>query len=207
MKPTQEQVIAWAEEAGFYPGELRAGFNLFMGLASLAYEAGRKDENEAFEKVAQLYGYEPEKKLWLWKNFVDGRPEYWAFDNPYPTNLDNGDPQTLGQPCGYAIFKPSRDGSCGRTEEQVLREMKSVTAPPQQPEQEPVWCGCGDEIVADTGARCGTCVGIRDMRVWRGLSLEEFTAARRASQFRDVSESSCKKFYRAIEAKLREKNT
>jgi len=80
-------------------------------------------------------------------------------------------------------------------------------APPQQPEQEPVWCGCGDEIVADTGARCGTCVGIRDMRQWRGLSLEEFTAARRASQFRDVSESSCKKFYRAIEAKLREKNT
>ena len=81
------------------------------------------------------------------------------------------------------------------------------TAPPQQPEQEPVWCGCGDEIVAGTGARCGTCVGIRDMRVWRGLSYEEFTAVRRASQFRDVSESSCKKFYRAIEAKLREKNT
>ena len=46
MKPTQEQVIAWAEEAGFYPGELRAGFNLFMGLAAIAYEAGRKDENE-----------------------------------------------------------------------------------------------------------------------------------------------------------------
>ena len=67
-------------------------------------------------------------KLWLWKNFVDGRPEYWAFDNPYPTNLDNGDPQTLGQPCGYAIFKPSRDGSRGRTEEQVLREMESVSA-------------------------------------------------------------------------------
>ena len=51
MKPTQEQVIAWAEEAGFYPGELRAGFNLFMGLASLAYEAGRKEENEACAKV------------------------------------------------------------------------------------------------------------------------------------------------------------
>jgi hypothetical protein len=67
-----------------------------------------------------------EKKLWLWKNFVDGKPEYWAFDNPYPTNLDNGDPQTLGQPCGYAIFKPSHDGSNGRTEEQVLRKMASI---------------------------------------------------------------------------------
>ena len=65
-------------------------------------------------------------KLWLWKNFVDGRPEYWAFDNPYPRNLDNYDPQTLGQPCGYAIFKPSRDGSNGRTEEQVLREISEV---------------------------------------------------------------------------------
>lgn len=66
------------------------------------------------------------RKLWLWKNFVDGKPEYWAFDNPYPINLEDGDPQTLGQPCGYAIFKPSRDGSHGRTEKQVLWEMASV---------------------------------------------------------------------------------
>lgn len=75
-------------------------------------------------------------KLWLWKNFVDGRPEYWAFDNPYPTNLDNADPQTIGQPCGYAIFKPSRDGSYGRTEEQVLREMASVRASTPAPSAE-----------------------------------------------------------------------
>ena len=53
MKPTQEQVIAWAEAAGFYPGEIRAGFNLFMGLASLAYEAGRKDENDACAKAVE----------------------------------------------------------------------------------------------------------------------------------------------------------
>ena len=95
---------------------------------------------------------QPERKLWLWKNFVDGRPEYWAFDNPYPTNLDNGDPQTLGQPCGYAIFKQSRDGSCGRTEEQVLREMKSVTAPPQR-----------------------ECAGTaHDRREWQGLTDDDF---------------------------------
>lgn len=61
------------------------------------------------------------RKLWLWKNFVDGKPEYWAFSNPFPHNLNDGDPQTLGEPCGYAIFKPSRDGSDGRTEEEVLR--------------------------------------------------------------------------------------
>lgn len=61
------------------------------------------------------------QKLWLWKNFVDGKPEYWAFDNAYPINLDNGDPQTLGEPCGYAIFKPSRQGRTDVSEEQVLR--------------------------------------------------------------------------------------
>jgi len=55
MKPTQEQVIAWAREAAghcnhgdfnmgysyeFQPDQLQAAF-------TLAYEAGRKDENEA----------------------------------------------------------------------------------------------------------------------------------------------------------------
>ena len=45
-------------------------------------------------------------KFWLWKNFVDGRPEYWAFTNPYPT-YDGGDPMVLGEPAGYAILKDS----------------------------------------------------------------------------------------------------
>lgn len=53
---------------------------------------------------------EPEPKLWLWKNFVDGKQEYWVFDNLYPININDGDPQTLGDPCGYALFKPSRNG-------------------------------------------------------------------------------------------------
>ena len=99
-------------------------------------------EDEVYASIEALRARlaQPERKLWLWKNFVDGKPEYWAFDNPYPTNLDNGDPQTLGQPCGYAIFKSSRDGSCGRTEEQVLREMKSVSTPPQRE-----WQGLTDE--------------------------------------------------------------
>jgi hypothetical protein len=63
------------------------------------------------------------KKLWLWKNFVNGRPEYWAFDNAFPVNMDNGDPQTLGEPCGYAIFKPSRQGRADVSEEEVLRRI------------------------------------------------------------------------------------
>lgn len=59
-------------------------------------------------------------KLWLWKNFVDGRPEYWAFDNPYPIHLTDGDPQTLGEPCGYAVFKPSRNGRPDVLEDKVI---------------------------------------------------------------------------------------
>lgn len=46
------------------------------------------------------------KKLWLWRNFVDGRPEYWAFDNAFPT-FDGGDPMVIGEPCGYALLLES----------------------------------------------------------------------------------------------------
>lgn len=67
-----------------------------------------------------------EQRLWLWKNFVDGRPEFWAFDNPYPINLDNGDPQTLGEPCGYALVKPSRRGRTDVSDERVIAAIKRV---------------------------------------------------------------------------------
>ena len=69
---------------------------------------------------------QPDKKLWLWKNFVDGRPEYWAFDNPYPCRMDCWEPQTLGEPCGYALFRPSREGRTDWTEEKVLRAIKNA---------------------------------------------------------------------------------
>jgi hypothetical protein len=76
----------------------------------------------AASRAPVAVGVEP-TKLWLWKNFVDGKPEYWAFDNPFPINLNDGDPQTLGQPCGYAVFKPSRQGRTDVSEEQVLRDI------------------------------------------------------------------------------------
>ena len=52
MKLTQEQVIAWAREAGAFVefvGEDDFGFDRTQleRFAALAYEAGRKDENEA----------------------------------------------------------------------------------------------------------------------------------------------------------------
>ena len=64
-------------------------------------------------------------KLWRWQNFGNGKPEYWAFDNPFPTHLDCGDPQTLGEPCGYAIFKESRNGRPDVTDDEVLRRIAS----------------------------------------------------------------------------------
>ena len=113
--------------------------------------------NEAVEILKSLgYVYEPTytglawvakksaqpeqepKKLWLWKNFVDGKPEYWAFDNAFPVYLECDDPQTLGEPCGYAIFKPSREGRTDIIDGEVLLRIKKVAA--QRP-----WQGLTDE--------------------------------------------------------------
>ena len=65
MKPTQEQVIAWAREAGWYEAQSHddcpaCGVFDINAALTFAYEAGRKDENEAFEK--ELSKEDPE---WL----------------------------------------------------------------------------------------------------------------------------------------------
>lgn len=64
-----------------------------------------------------------EARLWLWRNFVDGRPEYWAFDNPYPC-FPNGDPMTLGEPCGYAIVKQSTRGRNDTSDDEVIAAIR-----------------------------------------------------------------------------------
>lgn len=60
MKPTQEQVIAWAREAEAYEDDDPANANEriwvmndeeLQAATTLAYEAGRKDENEACANV------------------------------------------------------------------------------------------------------------------------------------------------------------
>jgi hypothetical protein len=66
-------------------------------------------------------------KLWLWKNFVDGKPEYWAFDNPFPCLTVNGDPLTLGEPCGWALLKPSVNGRPDRLEQEVVNTVTRLT--------------------------------------------------------------------------------
>jgi hypothetical protein len=48
MKPTQEQVIAWAREAGISTpwDQEPVPWKLLTGFATLAYEAGSMDERE-----------------------------------------------------------------------------------------------------------------------------------------------------------------
>lgn len=104
----------------------------------MAMDKAGVPRTDADGKVYSMWGrackmakHDVSTKLWLWKNFVNGRPEYWAFDNPYPTHMNCGDPQTLGEPCGYAIFKPSRNGRPDVSEERVLAAIARA-APPQQ---------------------------------------------------------------------------
>ncbi len=99
---------------------------------TIVYQRGFADGKRAAQPEQ-----EP-KKLWLWKNFVDGKPEYWAFDNAFPVHLECDDPQTLGEPCGYAIFKPSLEGRTDINDGEVLLRIKKVAA--QRP-----WQGLTDE--------------------------------------------------------------
>ena len=91
--------------------------------------------------VPLAFGHKPsaepvcvQGKLWLWRNHVDGRPEYWAFENPFPVH-ENGDPQTLGEPCGYALLKPSHNGRPDVGDEVVIRKIKPPTRTPLTDEE------------------------------------------------------------------------
>lgn len=81
---------------------------------------------------------EPVEKLWLWKNFVGGKPEYWAFDNPFPCVSVGGDPLTFGEPCGWALLKPSVNGRPQRSEQEVANTVSRLHTVPQPTQaQEP----------------------------------------------------------------------
>ena len=65
MKPTQEQVIAWAREAGIKRCDCdprchlqTGGIGCITALVALAYEAGRKDENEACAEMVKNWNPE-----------------------------------------------------------------------------------------------------------------------------------------------------
>lgn len=79
----------------------------------------RSDAREALAALSQLSqaepvgapvsGYQPTEgeKLWLWKN----GDHFLAFRHLYPCFEPGGDPMTLGEPVGYAVFKGSHDRS------------------------------------------------------------------------------------------------
>lgn len=54
----------------------------------------------------------PESKLWLWRN----GDHFLAFEYLYPCFTPGGDPMTLGEPVGYAVFKRSFDRDAARGE-------------------------------------------------------------------------------------------
>ena len=68
----------------------------------------------------------------------------------------------------------------------------------------PVFCGCGDQIMPDDGAECGTCVTARNAvkREWQGLTDEE-----QLEIMKQFGPGQRGLFADAIEAKLKEKNT
>ena len=75
-----------------------------------------------------------------------------------------------------------------------------------------VRCGCGDQIMRDDGAECGTCVTARNAvkGEWQTLTDEEIGSVIEASQItlkNYCSEDKQTEYARAIEAKLKEKNT
>jgi len=91
--------------------DLEQGYSKSLALAQMVQvELSKEALTTGRAALANAARMGPEPKLWLWKNFVDGKQEYWVFDNLYPININDDDPQTLGDPCGYALFKPSRNG-------------------------------------------------------------------------------------------------
>jgi len=64
------------------------------------------------------------KRFWLFRNYVNGAPQFLAFDNPYPCH-PGGDPMTLGAPYGVAFFV---DSDTGRewSDQQVMNEIRTA---------------------------------------------------------------------------------
>lgn len=117
----REAFEAWFTQDGTYEPE-----QLFRGRG-LYDNADTENMHQAWQARAALAGAgkgEPTpQKLWLWKN---GPHEYWAFNNAYPIHLDSDDPQTLGEPCGYALMKPSRNSRPNVDEAEVMKRVRST---------------------------------------------------------------------------------
>ena len=71
-----------------------------------------------------------------------------------------------------------------------------------------VYCSCGDGIVPDDGALCGTCVSLKKMRDWQGLTYKERNDCLvEADPCEALLDHEAHELMRTVEAKLKEKNT
>jgi len=98
--------------------------------------------------------------------------------------------------------EPKDDGRCQSCEENHCTAKTGCVALSNPPQR--VYCSCGDGIVADDGALCGTCVSLKKMREWQGLTDEEIMSLLPGAVRLPPGWSET---VRAIEAKLKEKNT
>jgi hypothetical protein len=94
------------------------------------------------------------------------------------------------------------DGMQKQMQSSVDKAVNTMSAPPQR-----VYCSCGDGIVPDDGTLCGICVSLKKMREWQGLTDEEIGMLTVFDGLHHVEVPLLAEFVRAIEAKLKEKNT
>lgn len=66
-----------------------------MSEKNISILSGRDAPSDEYSMAAA-------QKLWIWRN----GDHFWVFDHEFPTYAD-GDPQTLGKPHGWGIFKPN----------------------------------------------------------------------------------------------------
>jgi hypothetical protein len=126
-----EKPVAWRE----FDGEGGYDYRTYDDNENFRDEYIKRNGEKYADWVDPLYTAPPQqekqepRKLWLWKNFVEGRPEYWAFDNPFPCVSVRGDPLTLGEPCGWALLKSSVNGRPDRSEQEVINTVTRLAAP------------------------------------------------------------------------------
>jgi hypothetical protein len=98
--------------------------------------------------------------------------EDWIPDGEWETRVDQYDHKLVAKALEILrarLAQPEPEPVAGyRWEEGRTPPSVTFAAPPQR-----VYCSCGDGIVPDDGALCGTCVSLKKMREWKGLTHEE----------------------------------
>jgi hypothetical protein len=104
--------------------------------------------------------------------------ETWVYDGEDEQIVDQYDHKLVAKAkelfnAKIAQPEPKDDGDCQVCEENQCTGKTGCVALSNPPQR--VYCSCGDGIVADDGALCGTCVSLKEKREWQGLTDEERT--------------------------------